>query len=591
MESAAHGVFGCRSRARQRVPRTRHSYEVSRRASSLAKWQVGKLSAAKLKKDHSIHHTDAWARGTLISVPTLLVIRGNEGGVCTQLLFLLPPARPSGCVPCEDMQLNVDLYTYRSQRIWKAHQCSVYQQTPHQSLHLSFLILLQSYTLELRHLMACFGRVFHEKVMTKKRKIVFACTKVSGSLGWHRICLPVVAHHEDDPDDNRIAELGKGNSVHINGMSNLPTPLGVHVVRPLLAVRKSDLVDFAERSRVCYMQDSTLKWSRRGRIRRTLDKIATEDLKSHVSFLSQLSRAWSQWNWRGTGTPTVVSGASMRDWSQRITARNAVPGLLGTWPLTMTSIREYKLCKNEFSKLHHLKRELEDEIRCQSRQEGQIRGTSWRTNTRGYCCYKFTEYQQQFEQQFQYRFQQQSNRDCHIDAGWRKQSGQLKKTESYPWYGRGGWSWSLSGIVFNDILTVIVWCKSTRSPMSTLTELFLMITGREKLRRKSWYSKVCIRQSMRQKCFQVLGMHVLSTDLVSLVEKRLICEQGGTWTTLLNIQKCGHIAQGLFFGHQQSGNLPQNAEICAMKSTWVSSVDCWRTFITNCEENTIRESQ
>ena len=30
---------------------------------------------------------------------------------------------------------------------------------------------------------------------------------------------------------------------------------------------------------------------------------------------------------------------------------------------------------------------------------------------------------------------------------------------------------------------------------------------------------------------------------------------------LLNIQKCGHIAQGLFFAHQQSGNLPQNAEI------------------------------
>ena len=40
--------------------------------------------------------------------------------------------------------------------------------------------------------------------------------------------------------------------------------------------------------------------------------------------------------------------------------------------------------------------------------------------TRGYCCYKFTEFQQQFEQfkqEFQFGFQQQSNRHCTIDAG------------------------------------------------------------------------------------------------------------------------------------------------------------------------------
>ena len=33
--------------------------------------------------------------------------------------------------------------------------------------------------------------------------------------------------------------------------------------------------------------------------------------------------------------------------------------------------------------------------------------------------------------QQQFRFQQQSNRDCHIDAGCRKQSRQLNKTEKY----------------------------------------------------------------------------------------------------------------------------------------------------------------
>ena len=39
-----------------------------------------------------------------------------------------------------------------------------------------------------------------------------------------------------------------------------------------------------------------------------------------------------------------------------------------------------------------------------------------------------------------------------------------------------------------------------------------------------------------------------------------------------------------FFLHQHSGSLPRNAQICAMKSIWVSCVDCWRTFITNFKE-------
>ena len=46
-----------------------------------------------------------------------------------------------------------------------------------------------------------------------------------------------------------------------------------------------------------------------------------------------------------------------------------MPGLSGTLSLMMTSIREYTLRKTELSKLHHLKRELENEILCQNWQE------------------------------------------------------------------------------------------------------------------------------------------------------------------------------------------------------------------------------
>ena len=41
------------------------------------------------------------------------------------------------------------------------------------------------------------------------------------------------------------------------------------------------------------------------------------------------------------------------------------------------------------------------------------------------------------------------------------------------------------------------------------------------------------------------------------------------------------VSQGRFFVHQYSEKLFRNAEMCAMKSILVSSVDGWRTSITN----------
>ena len=41
---------------------------------------------------------------------------------------------------------------------------------------------------------------------------------------------------------------------------------------------------------------------------------------------------------------------------------------------------------------------------------------------------------------------------------------------------------------------------------------------------------------------------------------------------------CWQVSQGRFFVHQESGHLPVNSELCAMKSVLVSRVDWWRTF-------------
>lgn len=93
----------------------------------------------------------------------------------------------------------------------------------------------------------------------------------------------VIGHHQDDLDENRLAEMGKGSIVHLDGCATLlPVDLAKEsgsassnnvsfLFRPLLAQRKSAFLAFNERHRLPYMRDSTPKWSRRGWTRRVLD--------------------------------------------------------------------------------------------------------------------------------------------------------------------------------------------------------------------------------------------------------------------------------------------------------------------------------
>ena len=81
----------------------------------------------------------------------------------------------------------------------------------------------------------------------------------------------MVGHHQDDIDENRLAELGKANLVYINGVKSMSYCLGTRVFRPLLNTRKQALLQLAKVLPLAYMADSTPKWSRRGWIRRLLD--------------------------------------------------------------------------------------------------------------------------------------------------------------------------------------------------------------------------------------------------------------------------------------------------------------------------------
>ncbi|CAD7949128.1 unnamed protein product [Amoebophrya sp. A120] len=100
----------------------------------------------------------------------------------------------------------------------------------------------------------------------------------------------IIGHHQDDVDENRIAELLKGSVVHINGVETFVKIDNLLLCRPLLERRKQEFFDFAKEFQLCYMRDSTPKWSRRGCIRQLLDwNVENENLQEELKLLGDNS--------------------------------------------------------------------------------------------------------------------------------------------------------------------------------------------------------------------------------------------------------------------------------------------------------------
>lgn len=105
----------------------------------------------------------------------------------------------------------------------------------------------------------------------------------------------LIGHHLDDIDENRIAELGKGNFINIDGMaeddSDGSDVKAVVVLRPLCNnIRKDEIRDFAKKFEIPHMHNSTPKWSKRGWIRDVLDqdKDWVLDELNHLGIKSKL---------------------------------------------------------------------------------------------------------------------------------------------------------------------------------------------------------------------------------------------------------------------------------------------------------------
>lgn len=134
-------------------------------------------------------------------------------------------------------------------------------------------IKLFSYKIELRRPRGedaeGIGRDEYERVTQRIRFRMYGIVADRAGTPNTRI---VIGHHKDDVDENRLAELGKGNIVDIDGMAPLMEMHGVTVWRPLVRrLCKEAMYSLARAAGIPFVVNSTPRWCRRGSIRAALD--------------------------------------------------------------------------------------------------------------------------------------------------------------------------------------------------------------------------------------------------------------------------------------------------------------------------------
>ena len=117
-------------------------------------------------------------------------------------------------------------------------------------------------------------RNFYERETHKLRFEAYANEK----------CPVVLGHNYDDCIENVITNIASHRSLqNLKGMSLVSHVNNVTLYRPLLNIAKKDIVAYAKRAYVPYLQDSTPSWSRRGKLRDilipTINKIEPSFIK------------------------------------------------------------------------------------------------------------------------------------------------------------------------------------------------------------------------------------------------------------------------------------------------------------------------
>jgi tRNA(Ile)-lysidine synthetase-like protein len=131
----------------------------------------------------------------------------------------------------------------------------------------------------------CNDREFYEKI-----------TRIFRFDMYKRFNAPtILGHNQDDAVENIFANIRKGRSLNnLTGMVDISEDDGVIIARPMLNIPKKDIYKFAHKYDIPHLEDSTPKWSDRGRMRDVLIPAIDSFDPSIIAGLLELSKGYKE---------------------------------------------------------------------------------------------------------------------------------------------------------------------------------------------------------------------------------------------------------------------------------------------------------
>ena len=100
-------------------------------------------------------------------------------------------------------------------------------------------------------------------------------------------CPVILGHNHDDLIENMITNISNNRLDKLGGMDRSAILNGVNIVRPMINITKKEIYDYAKKTNVPYLEDSTPAWSRRGKLR---DKFVPTVNEIEPNFMKGLQR-------------------------------------------------------------------------------------------------------------------------------------------------------------------------------------------------------------------------------------------------------------------------------------------------------------
>jgi tRNA(Ile)-lysidine synthetase-like protein len=101
----------------------------------------------------------------------------------------------------------------------------------------------------------------------------------------------ILGHNRDDCLENIISNIKRcQNYDNLNGMKHVSYQQGVQLIRPMLSITKTQILEVAHQGNIPYLADSTPGWSERGRMRDQLLPFLNQFDPLLATGLAQMSR-------------------------------------------------------------------------------------------------------------------------------------------------------------------------------------------------------------------------------------------------------------------------------------------------------------